>query len=91
MDGGQNATASLDAGEATIPAKVRRPVKAVSLSGLTPAFAAVDPPAFEWVDPAELLVDEARSRSSRCAVGQESPSSRLCRPMACFALVKPWR
>jgi hypothetical protein len=62
MDGGQNATASLDAGEATIPAKVRRPVKAVSLSGLTPAFAAVDPPAFEWVDPAELLVDEAYQR-----------------------------
>lgn len=41
----------------------RRPVKAVSLHGMEPASAGAEPPVFEWVDPGQLLVDDAYQRS----------------------------
>ena len=50
--------------EPSIPAvAARRPVRAVSLQGMEPGTAGAEQPVFEWVDPADLLVDDSYQRN----------------------------
>lgn len=43
-------------------AGVKRPVKPLNLVHITPGISPCEPPAFEWVDPLTLVVDEAYQR-----------------------------